>query len=93
MRGYPKIDEAEIAERKRLRPLFSELYTLAQDYATGNTQSADERARERLIGFMTAHGFEFGDLVALRERPYHWDRFNAERWAWLLHRVMNIWKS
>ena len=84
MRTYPRIDEAEIAERKRIRPLFEKLHELAE--TTRDTTLVHAR---KLHDFMEAQGFVYGDLVALRERPYYWDRFHAERWNWFLHQVMN----
>jgi hypothetical protein len=83
MRTYPKIDEAEIAARKRLRPLFTKL----ADLAKGGICEREHAVR--LGAFMDSGGFVYGDLVALRQRPHHWDRFQAEQWAWFLHRVMN----
>jgi hypothetical protein len=85
--------EQEVLIRKRLRPLIAELRAQAADYASTRGLSADERASVMIKAFMNANGFEFSDLVALRERPYFWDMHHAEQWNWLLHRVMNTWRA
>jgi hypothetical protein len=85
------ITKQEIKERKRLRPLFTELKNQAEDYASTKGLSADERSDVMIRAFMSTNGFDFSDLVALRERPYFWDMHHAEKWNWLLHRIMNNW--
>lgn len=84
MKTYPKIEAAELKERRRLRPLWELIKELAHD--------ANPNPEIELKRFMAEHDFTFGDLVALRQRPFHWDRFTADSWAWLLHRTMNNWK-
>jgi glycine cleavage system aminomethyltransferase T len=84
MRTYPKIDEREIAEKKRMRPLWTYLKGLAAtatDVVSGHGSDVGH--------WMNQNGFVYADLKALRMRPRHYDVFTADKWEWFLHRVMN----
>jgi hypothetical protein len=84
MKRTYRVDDSEIATRKRLRPLFTKLKEIAEsvsDADTGNVTGLSQ--------FMKENGFEYGDLVALRDRPHHWDMHHALKWEWYLRRAMN----